>query len=61
MLLFSPFFLLCSFFSSAAEEKIIEFNNPKMAELVKEIVEQNGFTDESFQFNIFGLCEKHKD
>ena len=41
--------------------KIIEFNNPKMAEVVKEIVQQNGFTDESFQFNIFGLCEKHKD
>ena len=41
--------------------KIVEFNNPKMIEIVDEIAEQSGFSDDSFQFNIFGQCTKHKD
>lgn len=41
--------------------KIVEFNNPKMIEIVNEIVEQSDFSDDSFQFNIFGQCKKHKN
>ena len=41
--------------------KIVEFSSPKMGEIVDEIVSKNGFSDDSFQFNIFGQCNKHKD
>lgn len=38
---------------------IIEFNNAKVSEIVDNIVAQNNFTPDSFQFNIFGNCKKH--
>lgn len=39
---------------------IIEFTNDKISDIVKEIVTQNDFSPDSFQFNIFGQCNKHK-
>lgn len=41
--------------------EIIEFNNPKISEVVDEIVTENRFSNDSFQFNIFGQCKKHKN
>lgn len=40
---------------------IIEFNNPKVSDLVEKIVKNNNFSHDSFQFNIFGDCNKHGD
>jgi len=39
---------------------IIEFTNDKISGIVEEIVSQNDFSPDSFQFNIFGQCNKHK-
>ncbi len=38
---------------------INESDNVKVAELVNIISKKNKFINESFQFNIFGECEKH--
>ena len=38
---------------------IIEFNHPKLSDIVDNIVENNNFIRDSFQFNIFGKCKKH--
>ena len=38
---------------------IIEFNHPKLSEIVGNIVAKNDFISDSFQFNIFGKCKKH--
>ena len=38
---------------------IIEFNNSKVSEIVDKIVLKNNFKADSFQFNIFGTCNKH--
>ena len=38
---------------------IIEFNHPKLSNIVDDIVAKNDFTRDSFQFNIFGKCKKH--
>jgi Fur family ferric uptake transcriptional regulator len=39
---------------------IIEFNHPKLSDIVDTIVAKNDFVHDSFQFNIFGKCGKHK-
>jgi Fur family ferric uptake transcriptional regulator len=38
---------------------IIEFNHPKLSDIVDSIVVKNNFVRDSFQFNIFGKCNKH--
>ena len=38
---------------------IIEFNHPKLSDIVDNIVKENDFIRDSFQFNIFGKCKKH--
>ncbi len=38
---------------------IIEFNHPKLSDIVDNIVKKNDFIRDSFQFNIFGKCKKH--
>ncbi len=38
---------------------IIEFNHPKLSDIVDTIVAKNDFVRNSFQFNIFGKCKKH--
>ena len=38
---------------------IIEFNHPKLSDIVDTIVAKNDFVHDSFQFNIFGKCKKH--
>lgn len=40
--------------------EIIEFNNSKISSIVNEIVSENDFIKDSFQFNIFGQCDKHR-
>ena len=39
--------------------KIIEFNHSNVSEIVDDIVSENEFIADSFQFNIFGQCKKH--
>jgi len=41
--------------------EIIEFNNSKIYQIVEEIVSDMDFKTDSFQFNIFGQCKKHKN
>lgn len=41
--------------------EIIEFNNAKVSEIVEKIVVDIDFSPDSFQFNIFGQCNKHKN
>ena len=41
--------------------EIMEFNNAKVSEIVEEIVVDIDFNPDSFQFNIFGQCNKHKN
>ena len=38
---------------------IIEFNHPKLSDIVDTIATNNDFARDSFQFNIFGKCKKH--
>lgn len=40
---------------------IIEFNHPKLTDIVENIVAKNDFIHDSFQFNIFGKCKKHSN
>ena len=40
--------------------EIIEFNNSEVSNIVNTIVKINDFSADSFQFNIFGQCKKHK-
>jgi len=38
---------------------IIEFNYPKLSGIVETISSKKQFKSDSYQFNIFGICDKH--